>query len=93
MSRLQNKTRIVHEKGMEMRRMGAKNDMRGGGTIVFIRELRKNVSAFNGTNSLNLIHENGMRLMLCAIVQLTVKSANVRRKGENVKESKVHKNV
>lgn len=53
MSRLQNKTRIVHEKGMEMRRMGAKNDMRGGGTIVFIRELRKNVSAFNGTNEFN----------------------------------------
>lgn len=34
------------------------------GTIVFIRELRKNVSAFNGMNLVNLIHEKGMRLML-----------------------------
>lgn len=57
--------------------------MRGDGTIVFIRELRKNVSAFNGTSSVNLIHEKGMRLMLCAIVQLTV-SRQVCDKGENV---------
>lgn len=60
MSRLRNKTRM-YEKGMEMRRMARYAER---GTIVFVRELRKNVSAFNGMNLVNLIHEKGMRLML-----------------------------
>lgn len=79
MSRLQNKTRIVHEKGMEMRRTARKTIC--GGTIVFIRELRKNVSAFNGTNSVNLIHEKGYAVNVMRNRATDGQSANVRRQG------------